>query len=120
MIGTGVLKFVAFAVFLFFAAALFRAIIRAHTGASFETKSAYAEEKDLQIKKRLSTLLNVTLAAGILACVGGIVRTVFRAFTDNMLVSYSELAGTVLFAGVFIWFLSKLQEGIDNKYYIDV
>ena len=85
-------------------------------GFAYEQASA---EKDRQIKRRLYNFICVLTALAFAAVAAGIVRRVFRMFSDYMLVEYSELLGVLPFAVLLTVFLFKLQDGIDNKYYLE-
>ena len=119
IIGVGVAKYLALAVFLFFFLALFKPIIAEHTGVAFETSSAHSAEKDRRIKQKLYSFLYVLTGLAAAAAAAGILRRVLRMFSDYMLVEYSELIGVLPFAVLLVVFLFKLQDGIDNKYYLE-
>lgn len=115
----GVIKYIALAVFLFFFFRIFIPVIRDHTGVAFELSSAVSAEKDARIKKTLSRALYVLSALSFLSAGCGIFRRIVRMFSDAMLVEYIELLGVLPLCVLFIWFLAKLETGIDNKYYIE-
>ena len=119
VIALGALKYIAFFVFIWLFARIFRPIIAQHTGAAFETSSAHAAMKDMEIKARLTRLLNALLVFGAVAAVCGIVRRLFRMFNEVMIIEYIELIGVLPLAALFVIFLYKLEDGIDNKYFLE-
>ena len=59
------------------------------------------------------------LFLGLALAAAGTTRRILRMFNDFMLVEYAELIAAIPFAILTVVFLVKLQEGIDNKYYLE-
>lgn len=86
---------------------------------AFELSSAESEEKKRKIQNDLRRRLNVLRGLSSAAAGGGIFFRCFRMFAEQMWVEYSEIVfALALFVG-FLVFLNRLEEGIDNKYYLE-
>ena len=84
---------------------------------AFELSSAESEEKKRKIQNDLRRRLNVLRGLSAAAAGGGIFFRCFRMFAEQM--EYSEIVfALALFVG-FLVFLNRLEEGIDNKYYLE-
>lgn len=119
IVAVGVLKYIALVVFLLFLIQIFRPVIAAHTGAAFELGNELRRKKDEEIKKRLGKLLAALSVFTFIAASCGVARRLLRMFTDLMIVEYLELIGVLPLLVLFVYFFAKLEEAIDNKYYLE-
>lgn len=119
LVGVGIAKCILYAVFLCLICSVFLPIVEEHTGVAFELSSAESEEKKRKIQNDLRRRLNVLRGLSSAAAGGGIFFRCFRMFAEQMWVEYSEIVfALALFVG-FLVFLNRLEEGIDNKYYLE-
>lgn len=119
LVGVGIAKCILYAVFLCLICSVFLPIVEEHTGVAFELSSAESEEKKRKIQNDLRRRLNVLRGLSAAAAGGGIFFRCFRMFAEQMWVEYSEIVfALALFVG-FLVFLNRLEEGIDNKYYLE-
>ena len=119
LVGVGVVKCILYAVFLCLICSVFLPVIEEHTGIAFELSSTTSEEKKRRIQNGLRHRLNVLRGASIVAAGGGIFFRCFRMFAEQMWVEYSEIVFAIALFVEFLVFLNQLEEGIDNKYYLE-
>lgn len=118
IVGVGVVKYIFLALTLFFICRLFVPIIKDHTGTAYESDSEQSRLKSEKIKSDLEKFRKALIALSFLAAGAGIFYRAARMFSSLMFIEYTELAAVILLLAVFLVFLSKLREGIDNKYYL--
>ena len=118
LVAVSVLKYLALALLLFFICRLVPPIITGHTGSPFELSGEAGRKKSEEIRKKLFTFLTVLTVLSFAAAGAGIFYNVMRMFNDYMIIEYSETVFVLALLVAFIVFLSKLREGIDNKYYM--
>ena len=118
LVGVGAVKYILLALVLLSVCLLFDPIIKEHTGSPYELSSEQSLAKSEKIKKDLHTGITVLKILSVAAAAAGIVYRAFRMFSGITFIEYTELAATVVLLIAFLVFLSKLQVGIDNKYYL--
>ncbi len=118
LVALSILKYLLLAWFLVMIWKFFVPIIHEHTGSAYELSAESGRVKSAKIHKKLEGIRKILTGLSFVTAGAGIFFRVFRMFSGSMLVEYTEALAVLAFFAVTVLFLSKLEEGIDNKYYM--
>ncbi len=119
LVAASILKYVALAAFLFLICRMFVPIIADHTGTAYELSQAESSKKGGEVRRKLTVFRRCLTVLCFLCAGSGMLHRLLRMFAGSMAVQYVEIVFTLTLLGTFLAFLSKLEEGIDNKYYME-